>query len=130
MAAGGRPRRGWTLLRSQDPSRAPLYQYTHDLQVLDRSHAARRRRPDAFVVPGLEAGRYIPGLDMPVWRVPEGRDWGPVHADLLFGPDDPAQAHDLAAERPDRVRALEEILAAHAWEIGAPEEIRRRLRIA
>ena len=120
---------GWTLLRSQDPARAPLYQYTHDLQVLDRSHGARRRRPDAFVVPDLEAGRYIPGLDMPVWRVPEGRNWGPMHADLLFGPDDPAQERDLSAERPDRLHAMEEVLAAHLRAVEAPEEIRRRLRV-
>jgi len=38
----------------------------------------------------------MPGAGMPVWRFPETRHWG-EHADLLFGPDDPAQEQDGAA---------------------------------
>ena len=120
--------KGWTLMRSQDPSRAPLYQYTHDLQVLDRSWRCRGRRPDEFVVPGLEAGRFIPGLDMPVWRIPESRTWG-AHPDMLFGPDDPEQGRDLAGAHPEQVRRLEEILRTHMLDRQVPQELYARLRL-
>ncbi len=119
---------GWTLLRAQDPSRAPLFEYTHDLQVLDRSWACRRRDPAAFVVPDLEAGRFISGLDMPVWRIPERRRWGD-HPDLLFGPDDPAQERDLASDHPEQVRRLEEILRQHMVDRNVPHELYARLRV-
>lgn len=119
---------GWTLLRAQDPSRAPLFEYTHDLQVLDRSWACRRRDPAAFVVPDLEAGRFISGLDMPVWRIPERRRWGD-HPDLLFGPDDPAQERDVSRDHPEQVRRLEEILRQHMVDRNVPHELFARLRV-
>jgi arylsulfatase A-like enzyme len=120
---------GWTLLRAQDPALGPLYQYTHDMQVLDRSFRARRRQPDAFVVPDMEAGCFIPGVEMPVWRIPDRRDWGKVHRDLLFGSDDPAQERNLAAEHPEQVRRLEAVLRQHLLDRQAPAELFSRLRL-
>jgi arylsulfatase A-like enzyme len=119
---------GWTLLRAQDPTCAPLYEYTHDMQVLDRSWGCRRREPDAFVVPGLVAGRYIPGVDMPVWRIPETRDWG-THPDMLFGPDDPVQMRDLSTACPEQVRRLEEVLREHLTLRQAPQELYHRYHL-
>jgi arylsulfatase A-like enzyme len=119
---------GWTLLRAQDASLAPLYQYTHELQVLGRSYRCRSRDPQAFVVPDMEAGRFIPGVDMPVWRIPEQRTFG-QHPDLLFGPDDPKQTRDLASEHPAQIKRLEEILRAHLLDRQAPQEVMQRLRV-
>jgi arylsulfatase A-like enzyme len=119
---------GWTLLRAQDPQRGPLYAYTHDLQVLGRSWAWRRRDPGAMVAPDLQAGRYIPGLDMPVWRVPESRDWG-VHRDMLFAPDDPEQERNVVGEHPEQVVRLEEILREHLVQRQAPGELFARLHL-
>lgn len=119
---------GWTLLRAHDPSRAPLYEYTHDMQVRDRSWAGRGRPTDRFVVPSMESGRFMPGVDMPVWRFPEARNWG-AHEDLLFGPDDADQEHNLAQEHPEQVRRLEEILRAHMQRLQVPQELYARLRL-
>jgi arylsulfatase A-like enzyme len=120
---------GWTLLRAQDPALAPLYEYTHDMQVLDRSWACRRRAPDEFTPAGVEAGRFIPGVEMPVWRIPEPRHWGEVFPDQLFGPDDPAQERDLARAHPAQVKRLEEVLRQHLRDRQAPLEVRQRLRV-
>jgi hypothetical protein len=62
-----------------------------------------------------------PGLDMPIWRIPESRDWG-VHPDMLFAPDDPGQEHDVASEHPEQVKRLEEILRQHLRERLVPAE--------
>lgn len=117
---------GWTLLRVQDPALGPLYEYTHELQVRDRSWLARTRPTDRFVVPELESGRFIPGVDMPVWRFPEARTWG-SHEDVLFAPDDPGQERNQIQDHPKQVRRLEEILRSHMLRVRAPAEIFARL---
>ncbi|MCW5852924.1 MAG: hypothetical protein KIT87_22835 [Anaerolineae bacterium] len=92
----------------------------------------RERRTHVF--PAIEAGQFIPGVEMPVWRVPLPVDYAyeqPLAlGDLLFhNPTDPGQAHSLTAERPDMVRSLASLLREQAQTVGAPEEQMRRLRL-
>jgi len=119
---------GWTLLRAQDGSQAPLYEYTHDMQVMNRSWACRRREPDQFVVPNMTSGTYIPGLEMPVWRIPEHRTWG-EHPDMLFGPTDAGQRVNIAADQGGQIKRLEEILRTHMQQRQVPEELFARFHI-
>jgi len=123
----------WTLLRDHDPALAPAYWYTHQVEHLDtRSFPARRRR--AFEFPDLEAGRFLPGVSTPVWRMPAGSGelthLGPPRPDLLYhNPTDPGQERDLTATRPAVVRELERLLGDHARGLGAPIEQLARLRL-
>jgi arylsulfatase A-like enzyme len=122
----------WTLLRDHDPARAPALWYTHQVEHLNaRSMGARRNRPLQFA---LESGRFIPDLETPVWRMAAGsfevKHLGAPRADLLYhNASDPAQERDLALERPDAVRALEDGLREHLRALGAPEEQFARLRL-
>ena len=123
----------WTLLRDHDATQSPAYWYTHQVdQLHGRSMWMRGNRPHAY--PHLEAGRFVPGVDMPVWRTPSWQGERPMphppRADLLFNnADDPAQEHDLAKQRPDMVEQIAGVLRAHAERIGAPREQRLRLRL-
>jgi hypothetical protein len=124
---------GWTLLRPHDADAAPPALYTHNVQqglafgMGQRSERARRW-------PNLAAGNYIPGAEMPVWRMTWPVDWardqGQVRDLLFHNPSDPGQERSLAAERPDQVERLVELLAAHTRAIGAPEEALRRLHLS
>ena len=92
----------------------------------------RGNRPHAY--PNLEAGRFLPGIDMPVWRTPSWHGERPTprppRADILFNNTaDPAQEHDLANQRPDMVEQIAHVLRAHAEQIQAPREQRLRLRL-
>jgi hypothetical protein len=124
----------WTLLRFHDAAAAPAAIYTHNVQQgLGFGMNQRRERP--MVVPTIEAGQFIPGLEMPVWRVPLPVDYAaerpPPNDDLLFHTAaDPEQLHDLAATRPDQLRRLEELLRERAMAANAPDEQLRRLRIS
>lgn len=124
---------GWTLLRDHDPSRAGAFWYSHQLEHLDaRSAGARRHRPLEF--PDAVAGRFLPGVRTPVWRTPARSGdvlrWAGPRPDLLYcDAEDPGQERDLAAERPDKVRELEDRLREHARSLGAPEEQFARLRL-
>lgn len=124
----------WTLLRFHDARAAPAAIYTHNVQQgLNFGMGQRTARP--LTVQGLEAGHFIPGLDMPVWRVPLPVDYQatrpPPNDDLLFHTAaDPEQAHDLAAAEPARLRMMEELLRERARAAGAPDEQLRRLRVS
>ncbi len=85
----------------------------------------RRSRSQAY--PALEAGRFLPGVDMPLWRMPAQREPTPAprppRPDLLFhSADDPAQEHNLAEARPDVVERLTALLREHALTVQAPDE--------
>jgi hypothetical protein len=124
----------WTLLRDHDPAAAPACWYSHHAQQLNsRGWGARKDR--SFDFPALAAGRYLPGVDAPVWRMPAapGRigQLPPPRDDLLFhNPSDPRQDKNAAAENPDVVRDLAATLKQHAESVGAPEEQLKRLRLA
>ena len=86
-------------------------------------------------VANISAGQFIPGVEMPVWRVPLPADHATRQPtprdDLLFhNPSDPAQERNIALERPEELRRLHMLLCEHARAIGAPEEQVRRLHLA
>lgn len=123
----------WTLLRFHDPDAAPPEIYTHNVQQgLGFGMHRRNERPLDF--PDLIAGRFIPGVTTPVWRVAFPVD--PAHAqptphnDLLFhNATDPGQERDVATEHPEIVRELAERLHGHALALGAPEGQLQRLKL-
>jgi arylsulfatase A-like enzyme len=121
----------WTLLREPDYDR-PVYVYSHQIEQLQGSGFHHRlKRP--FNFRNLEAGHFIPGVDMPVWRMrlPPGHlPQRPPRPDLLFhNPSDPQQETDLAAARPEIVRRMEALLRQHTADLGVPVEQIVRLRI-
>lgn len=123
----------WTLLRDQDPAAAPAYVYSHQVGQLNQRSAGARHRRD-FELLGLEAGRFLPGVSTPVWRMPSGA-WDvlnlhPPRPDLLYhNPSDPEQERNLAADRPAKVAELEALLRGHMRRLGVPEEQYARLRL-
>lgn len=122
----------WTLLREHEPD-IPGYLYTHQVeQVGGFGFMQRQHRP--FNFPDLEAGRFIPGVDMPVWRRPIPEHLDPPrlgrHEDLLFhNPSDPGQERNIIAQHPEVVRQLEDNLRAQARAVQAPAEQWQRLRL-
>jgi arylsulfatase A-like enzyme len=123
----------WTLLRYHDPDAAPPCIYTHNVQQ-GLAFGMGQRDARALRFPEIEAGRFIPGLDTPVWRVPLFADHARRQPDpggsLLFhNLSDPAQERDLSAARPDQLRHMERLLHDHARALGAPEEQLQRLRL-
>lgn len=123
----------WTLLRFHDSAAAPAAIYTHNVQQgLGFGMNQRHARP--LTVSNIEAGRFIPGLEMPLWRVPLPVDYArerpPPNDDLLFHTAaDPKQEQDLAGARPDQLRRLAELLRVRALAANAPAEQLRRLRV-
>ncbi len=119
----------WTLLRDHDPQAAPAYIYTHQVEHL-KGFGWRRRRDRELSFPDLEAGRFIPGVDMLVWRM-RARALAPSpREDLLFhNPTDPSQERNMAPNQPVVVKQLEGILRDHARALQAPVEQLRRLRL-
>ena len=121
----------WTLLRDHDPAAAPAYWYSHQVEQLSGAgHFHRKVRP--FEYPDLEAGRYISGVQTPVWRMPAQGHWAckitTPREDMLFHiPTDPDQTQNVANAHLEVVRQLEELLRAHARAVKAPEEQLRRL---
>ena len=119
----------WTLLRDHDPAGGAAYWYTQQVeQVRTRSFGARRER--LFTSPDLVPGGFLPGVEMPVWRMPTGWSPEPPRDDLLFNNQaDPGQQHNVAPDNPDVIRRLEVQLRDHALALGAPEEQLGRLRL-
>jgi hypothetical protein len=124
----------WTLLRFHRPDAAPAAIYTHNVQQgLGFGMGQRERRPLSF--PSITAGRHIPGVETPVWRVElpfdHARMRPPPLDDLLFhNLSDPEQERDLAAARPEVMGELEALMREHALAVGAPREQLLRLGLA
>lgn len=73
-------------------------------------------------------GRFIPGVDCPVWRIPcDGKDAMPP---MLFDAADTAQRHDIAAERPDLVQAYRAKAVEWLTRDGVPPEQYARLLLS
>jgi arylsulfatase A-like enzyme len=124
----------WTLLRDHDGAAGQSFHYTQQVdQVLGRSYGMRAARPQAY--PELEAGRFLAGVDMPVWRVPTYGIQLPTprvpRPDLLFHTaSDPGQADDLSAQHPEIVAHLAHLLHAHASALQVPHEQQLRLHLS
>ena len=120
----------WTLLRDHHQAAAPGYWYTHQVdQLHGRSLWMRNHRPARY--PDIEAGHFIHGVDMPMWRTLKRPDRpAPPRPDLLFhNPSDPDQEYDRAHDRSDIRDHLIKLLRDHALAVHAPEEQRRRLHV-
>ncbi len=108
----------WTLMKSP-VSDGPLYSYSSDIyQSLVAEESVR--------VPE-DCGRYIPGVEMPQWKVPIR--FGPLSSEnFLFNrKEDPNQTRNLWDANPEeRRRMLELLTKTIAWE-GAPDEQYSRL---
>lgn len=123
----------WTLLRDHDGRAAQPYAYTHQVdQVLGRSVGMRSSRPHAY--PNIQAGNFLAGVNMPVWRTPTyikpPTNPRTPRPDLLFHrPSDPCQERNLAEQRPEVVAQLVSIVRGHAEAVAAPAEQHVRLRL-
>jgi arylsulfatase A-like enzyme len=121
----------WTLLRDHDGDAAPAYAYTHQVEQVNGFGIYTRKHWRRTDFSDLESGRFIPGVDMPVWKMKLQSSYPPPRPDLLFdNAGDPSQENDLAARRPDQVNALAALLRDHAHALGAPEEQFKRLKLA
>jgi Arylsulfatase A and related enzymes len=104
----------WTVLKSQTDA-APLYAYTCSVY---RSQVA-----ETDVAP-VGQGRFLPGVDLPQWRIPVTRMQLPLgRPDLLFHrAEDPLQERDLWDAEPGKRREMLDKLRALLDEEGCPEE--------
>lgn len=120
---------GWTLLRDHDPAAGSASWYSaHTDQLFSRSFAMRYERPELPAT--WEAGRFLPGVRQPVWRLPAPERAQPPRADLLFHTaTDPEQKRDLAAQEPERAAELEHRLREHMQRLAVPEALFARLRL-
>jgi hypothetical protein len=122
----------WTLLRCHDPDAAPAVRYTHQIeQTYGSGFWLRHQR--RFDFEDLDAGRFMPGARMPVWRMPYRHDPArdvALREDLLFNNrSDPGQERSVAHEHSDVVRWLEGLVRGQAHAVQAPEDQFRRLQL-
>jgi hypothetical protein len=123
----------WTLLRYHDPDAAPPLIYTQQIeQTAGFGYHRRQQRRLDFA--DIEPGRFLPGINTPVWRRQLGHDAvrHPTEPrdDLLFhNPSDPGQLYNLAAQRPDILQQMVEKLRARAQTVHAPDEQFARLHL-
>lgn len=128
----------WTLLRDHDKEAAPSYIYTHQTEQMQSFGLMNRKYVTRGEYGELEAGQFIPGVDLPVWRMHKAAQQSPIpadpsstrRADLLFhNLTDAAQEHDRAADHPEIVRMLEDVLRKHMQKLEVPAEQYARLRL-
>lgn len=110
-----------TYLRAPRPNEAPLYIYSLRWEF----GAFKGNIPP---LDKLEMGRFMPGVDMPVGRIPVARQNEPKAQDLLFDlAADPMQGQNLAGGSQDG--AYETLLRQAMREVRAPEEQFQRLAL-
>ena len=128
----------WTLLRDHDDNAAPAYIHTHQVEQMQSFGIMNRKYYERGDLGELVAGRFIPGLEFPVWRMEKGTQRSPIPADptearrgdLLFHTtSDPRQEYNRAMERSDRVRRLEILLRQYMLSLKVPEEQYARLHL-
>ena len=107
----------WTLFKSPTGD-APLYAYSSLLF-------------ESLVHEGVQVpdgqGRFLPGVELPQWRIPVTHE-PRSREDFLFNrSDDPGQTRNLWAQEPAQRRRMLEALRGLVEQEGAPEEQLRRL---
>jgi arylsulfatase A-like enzyme len=121
----------YTLLRDHDSTAAPAYMYTNQIEQLTGWSLPIRkgRKRDDFSE--LISGRFIPGVDMPTWRMTRNASVpNPPREDLLYhNPSDPQQENNLAPQQGEVIVMLEDRLRAHMQSLHVPEEQYARLRL-
>ena len=76
--------------------------------------------------PDAEAGKFIPGVDCPVWKIPSKS--GPAIPEMLFDREnDPAQENNISEEERNGVKEMRAILKELMDEEGVPPEQYKRL---
>ena len=120
----------WTFIRSHSPEAAPLFQHTLDMQVLNRSWGCRTARGRLLGNPAMEASRTVPGIELPVWKVPVRGGGTKLFEDQLFDNQEyPDQSLNQADIHEEQVQRLAERIRKHMLEVGAPEEQFARLSL-
>ena len=80
-----------------------------------------------FVSVNAVSGKFIPGVECPVWRIPFSSQKPPI-PDLLFNrKEDPEQTNNIVNSNPSLVQKLKRTLADHLDNDGAPAEQYYRL---
>ena len=110
---------------------APAFLYTHGIRHT-HGFGFFQRGQRKFERLQMEAGDFIPGANMPVWRVTMTEDWARTQPkpwdDLLFhNLTDPGQNCNQAADYPEVVTRLEAALGTYLRRIQAPAEQWKRL---
>lgn len=101
----------------------PLYLYsTAFMNPLDWFHPVRLPDPDT-----VESGRFLPYTSTPVWRYPVRFSPWYENSPLYDTAADPWQEHDLSGQAPAEVARMRSVLKAALHELGAPQELYRRL---
>ncbi|MHB1453076.1 MAG: sulfatase [Saccharofermentanales bacterium] len=82
-----------------------------------------------FCAPDAAAGKYIEGVDCPVWKIPSVSQH-PVIPDMLFNRrNDPLQLNNVLHEYPEQVIRMKNLLKKVADEEGIPAEQYTRLNL-
>ena len=98
------------------------YHSTWDPDAEMNNYSAIMLRPS----PKAIAGKFIPGVDCPVWKMPCNNQ--PVIPELLFDRNkDPAQEHDISSGERNTVKRMRELLKKLMDEEGVPPEQYKRL---
>jgi arylsulfatase A-like enzyme len=105
------------------------YSYTHAPVAAGPNFWYSGYLPRGRNVQAAEPGRFIPGVETPVWKIPVG-DVPPYAAGLIEHAADPNTQPNLLAERPEIAAGLRERLAAILREEGCPEEQWARLGLS
>jgi hypothetical protein len=90
------------------------------------------------ILPGdipSEHGHFIPGVDLPQWKIPISPD-GPGDRRALDSepllyhrPSDPMQRHNVVAEQPEQFERMRTLMRDTLASYGAPTELYRRLSL-
>jgi arylsulfatase A-like enzyme len=88
------------------------------------AYSASYSKPDA----GIVSGRFIGGVDSPVWKIP-AKSMKP-YPELLFDrKTDPFQERNVLSEKPEIRNEMRQKLIGYMREINAPEEQYARLML-
>ena len=98
------------------------YHSTWDPNAEINSYSSIMLRPS----PNAEAGKYIPGVDCPVWKMP-GKSQALVPELLFDRKKDPDQNNNISDTEPDLVSRMRTLLKKLMDEEGAPPEQYKRL---
>lgn len=106
----------WTYHLPPQPTNQPLYYYSaHPMNPVEWFDPVEGN-------PKSVGGRFLEGIDIPVWRTPCAVSCEDEPEMLFHVASDPTQSHNLVAERPDVVQRMRERLRQEMNVHGAPPE--------
>jgi arylsulfatase A-like enzyme len=98
------------------------YHSTWNPEVEVNAYSSLMLRPS----PLAQAGKFIPGVDCPVWKMP-GKNQAVVPELLFDRINDPAQERDLSSSNRGMVNEMREVLKKTMDDEGVPPEQYKRL---